>query len=709
MIEGNPLSNYLCPCSLQISRSSISNEELQRISDLLPGMKKLELIYCLQVTALPREMKNLEKMRIDNSTTSVESATPALEDITGLANCGSLKELIMKNVPKIRSVPPGMVSLEKIIINDCSSLADISGLSSCPSLKTLGIRLTNGITTLPRGMISLEFVRLWQCQNLADINAFGDCKSLKKLIIDHVLAITSLPRGMLGLEELEIFCCAALENILALEDCVALKNLTVYASPQFRELPRGMVNLEILNIDNSYLREETIPALEDITGLENCRSLKKLIMKNVPKITALPRGMVSLEEMGIVLCANLEEISALEGSNALKKLEIVATPKIRALPEKMASLQELTISCTDHRITLLLEDVTALRSCRSLKKLSIVNARNIRVLPEGMVSLEAVYFFECSGLTDITVLENCRSLRVLTIRGCEGISALPERIENLEELRIHCSYALTDVSVLARYPSLKTLFMSAAGVGILPSDMRNLEKLTIDDRYIPEGIILGPKDISGLGSCRSLKKLALQNCSDLQGVSNLKDSRELVDIEGDFPIPDMTRCLLIANRQAKEMDYSSLISSLSSMHWHQIHWGCWFFSGMPQGDPQFGRHLLEDDPKNAAIQESFRHYLDFGTRFLREEVIAELHALPEDLRNAEGDSEKRRAIMGSLSEDAALLLKRAIWRAEGMRSRDPDFAGHLMERDPCNEVIDRMVLKIVRSLLTHGISPSAVS
>ena len=171
----------------------------------------------------------------------------------------------------------------------------------------------------------------------------------------------------------------------------------------------------------------------------------------------------------------------------------------------------------------------------------------------------------------------------------------------------------------------------------------------------------------------------------------------------------MTRCLLIANRQAKEMDYSSLISSLSSMHWHQIHWGCWFFSGMPQGDPQFGRHLLEDDPKNAAIQESFRHYLDFGTRFLREEVIAELHALPEDLRNAEGDSEKRRAIMGSLSEDAALLLKRAIWRAEGMRSRDPDFAGHLMERDPCNEVIDRMVLKIVRSLLTHGISPSAVS
>jgi hypothetical protein len=61
---------------------------------------------------------------------------------------------------------------------------------------------------------------------------------------------------------------------------------------------------------------------------------------------------------------------------------------------------------------------------------------------------------------------------------------------------------------------------------------------------------------------------------------------------------------------------------------------------------------------------------------------------------AAASKEEKLAVFQSMDPEAQRILKHAIWRARGVGSRDPDFAGRLIQSNPNDPIIREVAVRI---------------
>ncbi|KAH7430963.1 hypothetical protein KP509_08G022600 [Ceratopteris richardii] len=388
--EGAPfeeLPQGLCSTKIQVLELPYS-----KISEVpsLSSLRVLRLDGCTSLatlSSLPTTLEILSLEMADWQPGSLES----VED----ASLPNLRDLTIRNCPKLKRLALHAISLKKLDLWGCDGLEDLDckGLSSLRVLDldicTFLATLSSLPTTLERLSLdmhseiyetegSLESVEDASLPNLRDLT-ITSCPKLKRLAL-HATSLENLNLWRCeGLEDLD---CKGLSSlrVLHLDDCTSLATLS--------SLP---TTLESLSVE-MYDTEGSLESVED-ASLPN---LRDLTITSCPKLKRLALHAISLENLNLRECEGLEDLDC----------------------KALCSLETLGVA-----------------ECTSLEKLNLSNCASLREL----------YLRRCGKLEFLDV-EGCTSLKCLDIGGCirlnrsriRRIRSLPS-VEILGDPSVACS------------------------------------------------------------------------------------------------------------------------------------------------------------------------------------------------------------------------------------------------------------------------------
>lgn len=304
---------------------------------------------------------------------------------TDLSSCKSLRELIIKNCPRLTSFPETGVP---------------------PMLRRLEIQGCNALNSLPNGISTLERLELKDCSSLRAWSAGNFPDTFKKLVIKNCEHLEPVSQEMfqqnssMSLEDLSIW------------NWEKIGTLLLY----MRSFSR-LVELYISNCDNLVsFPEQGLPTPNlRILSIEYCSNLKS-IPAEINRISSL----VSLE---VRSCPNLETFPQGELPSSLTSLRVWDSRKLRPLAEwhldRLASLQEFSICGGFPKLVSF--DVAEYLFPSSLTKFSIARFPSLKSLFKGLDSLTSLQHLSIMNCPKLLVLP-CRDLldRLwhLEISGC---------------------------------------------------------------------------------------------------------------------------------------------------------------------------------------------------------------------------------------------------------------------------------------------------
>ncbi|XP_052140134.1 LOW QUALITY PROTEIN: disease resistance protein RPP2B-like [Oryza glaberrima] len=277
------------------------------------------------------------------------------------------------------------------------------------------------------------------------------------------------------------------------------------------------------------LRELYLESWEDLEILPEWLGqlvfMKKLVIRDSPKLTLLPESMENL--------------------TALRKLELEGCEGLEILPEGLGQLTSMTklVIKDCPKMTLLPE---SMENLTALIELQLVRCKGLETLPEGLgllISLENLYIYDCPKLKSLPKsIQNLTALRQLWLEGCEGLEISPElfghQLTSLKVVRIRGCPNLTYLPESTKnLTALEVLWLGGfnslpewIGQFICLKDIRILD--SPDMTFLPESI----------RNLTSLKELHIWNCPRLiercqgEDASNISNIPRIV-LHGEIFIP----------------------------------------------------------------------------------------------------------------------------------------------------------------------------
>ncbi|KAH9288773.1 hypothetical protein KI387_032890 [Taxus chinensis] len=446
--------------------------------DILENMTRLQYLNfsgCTSMEDLPRH--------IDNGVSLKELYLTGTRIREVPANIGQLRKLEILTVgsDSLTSLPTSLgnlCSLLELKIIRCKKLECLPGsLGNLCSLLKLEVSFCNKLECLPDSLgnlCSLLKLEVRECYNLECLpGSLGNLCSLLKLEVSWCGNLEYLPDSfgnLYSLRVLEVRWCGNLEYLPDSVGCLnKLEDLTISLSG-VKTLPESftrLVNLQSLDIHYSPISELSFgpgcklkrifvheTKLSKISISEDCcPCLRTLQLRNndcLMEVEILPTAMEVLE---LVDCKMLKDIRGICGLVNLQKLKIINCADLHAVPylAELTSLREIEVEDC-----LKVQKIEGLEYLRSLEKLMISDCRELSSLSNlaKLTFLKEFKLTGCQKVQKLKGLEYLRSLEKLTICSCRELDGLPsfaeltslktfelkgchkvEKIEGLEELR----------------------------------------------------------------------------------------------------------------------------------------------------------------------------------------------------------------------------------------------------------------------------------
>ncbi|KAG8391189.1 hypothetical protein BUALT_Bualt01G0161800 [Buddleja alternifolia] len=320
-------------CSLFVS---LGEEDQQ-----LPfNLEILELFRCSSLTSLPDDLRNLT----------------------------SLRELIIKNCPKIINFPEHGIP---------------------PKLKRLEILSCKDLESLPTNISNLERLEIKECPSLKNWSSGNFPSTLTKLTIKNCNQLEPVS-GLMFPPNRRIF----------------LENLSIWDWKKFSSLLQQvhnfsrLVELYISHFDGlEYFPEQGLPPNLKTLSVEHCSNFRSL-----PNQT---RNMSSLISLEIRSCRRLKAFPRCDFPPNLSSLRIWDSRKLKPLSQwglhRLTSLREFSI-------------------CGGFQELQLLS-NDHGLFPSSLIKFSIARFPKLSSLS--RVLEDLTSLQHLLIMNCTSLHLLP--------------------------------------------------------------------------------------------------------------------------------------------------------------------------------------------------------------------------------------------------------------------------------------------
>ncbi|XP_030470076.2 disease resistance protein L6-like [Syzygium oleosum] len=190
----------------------------------LSGLKKLELLSCVNLKSLPMLPTSLTELSIRNCV-----SIKALPRVSNLENLliFALAETQVTEIEGLR----GLVSLKHLDIQRCK-IENLDGLEQLQNISTLKVSTCEFLQRMPdlSNLPKLRELRLLHCTNMFEIRGLEELECLEELWIQHCISLQRLPKlsNLKKLKVLNVSKCEKIHSIHGIEDLNSLKDLTVY-------------------------------------------------------------------------------------------------------------------------------------------------------------------------------------------------------------------------------------------------------------------------------------------------------------------------------------------------------------------------------------------------------------------------------------------------------------------------------------------------
>ncbi|KAI6694066.1 hypothetical protein NL676_021776 [Syzygium grande] len=190
----------------------------------LSGLKKLELLSCVNLKSLPMLPTSLTELSIRNCVSI--KALPRVSNLENLLIFG-LAETQVTEIEGLR----GLVSLKHLDIQRCK-IENLDGLEQLQNISTLKVSTCEFLQRMPdlSNLLKLRELRLLHCTNMFEIRGLEELECLEELWIQHCISLQRLPNlsNLKKLKVLNVSKCEKIHSIHGIEDLNSLKDLTVY-------------------------------------------------------------------------------------------------------------------------------------------------------------------------------------------------------------------------------------------------------------------------------------------------------------------------------------------------------------------------------------------------------------------------------------------------------------------------------------------------
>jgi hypothetical protein len=407
--------------------------------------------------------------------------------------------------------------------------------------------------------------------------------------------------------------------------------------------------------------------LTDLSGLDGLIHLKEIYVDRTA-ITKAPTGCSALEKFTAWNAGQFTDLSGLDNLTKLKEVNLAKTAVKRA-PTGCTALETFLAYDAEQ-----LSDPSGLDGLIHLKEV-YVDRTAVRRAPHGCTALEKFQAERASRLSDLSGLDGLTQLKKVDVTKTK-VKRAPHGCTALEIFLAKDASLLSDLSGLDGLTQLKEIHVDNTAVTRAPT------------------------------GCSSLEKFEAYVAAQLSDLSGLFDSQEISFHNSYLPIrwPRGSLSLFSIRRSLQDPfqnanTIASQFALLPASVRYPLEWGVWLYSGMPEGDPFFGKHLIESNPYAPSVRRSLESLAARGLPFFASQVQEDLMTFPTKIQEAENSDEKL-AIFQSMDPEAQRIVKLSIWRACGMESSDPDFAGHFIQRNPNDPIIMQIAKKIQAQILS---------
>ncbi|XP_048131517.1 disease resistance protein RUN1-like [Rhodamnia argentea] len=455
----------------------------------------------------------------------------------------------------------GYLSLERLILKDCTSLVEIDG--SFEKLKCLiyfNANWCTDLTELPKGigeLEKLEYLYLGNCKKLRKLpESFATVTSLIELDLSYTAItrlpdsigsqkrlsvlklqgtkINRLPTSVVNLPELKslFLSQASIEKLpVSIGKLESLLELDVSATNCLR-LPGSIGNLcrlKVLNLASSLIRElpPSIVELKELEELhaEDCRDLEWEIPEGIGELKLL--RVLNLE---FTLTRNVPE--SIQLLPHLEMLGLCGCSKLEVLPKLPASLISLSFGSSSLKRVEDLSNLTKLAELRysghaenfhPLFSLDGPCRQSLVFLQPSLSTLSLQYH---ESRTSLSFGQDLRNLTRLFMYKCWWKEVQLNGLEQLIEFEVEGLELLEGFAGLSSLKRLRLLTLidcpNLTAIQGLES-LESLEHLDVSGCLEIESL-----DLSDL---KKLKSLKIQECEGLQEVKGLDELKSLTNLE----------------------------------------------------------------------------------------------------------------------------------------------------------------------------------
>ncbi|WOK93621.1 disease resistance protein RGA1 isoform X1 [Canna indica] len=481
-----------------------------------------------------------------------------------------LKELKIRNCPRLRTLPTLPSKLEIVYIENCLKLSSVSGLHDlfhvlqltlvdCPELE------------FPANVPLQAKFRMFECRECPNLNLIlgpQNVSSLEKLFVTncvriHLPASNFFPprlkslwiKGYLNplflpqlnnfnsLHELRISGCPEIQlplnfilppklEVLHIEDCLSpfvlldLDNHNILYDVNISSCPELQLSREqFLSSKIHSFEIFNCSKVKSTLRFQSPNSLYTLKIIDCPELELSPNDSlpVSIVDLHIEDCLRLTSLVGLQHLSSLKELHISSCPELQlssneSLPRRLNYLY--IQDC------LRLASLVGLPYVGNLEELRIIRCPELQLSPNDSLPVKLKYLGikDCIRISSLVGLQYLDSLESLHLSRCPQLQISPKDSLpiNLQYFHIEDCHRITSLVGFQYLDSLHTLHLSHCHVLELPLDEslpKNLQTISIIDC---------PKFTSlvGLQDLSSLKKLHLERC-------------QLLRLMCDSPLPAM--------------------------------------------------------------------------------------------------------------------------------------------------------------------------
>ena len=551
------LQEVSCSYNPQMSTIDVSSN---------PSMTKLSCSNCTTLTHITCSFNALTTLIVTGNTALKYLYCQQNHDlaaITGLAGCTALQQLYC---------------------NSCA-LTDLSAVNSLSNLTSL-ICHHNQLPSLT--VTSKSALRTLDCADnpqLTTINAYDNpaltsldcrnCTGLTKLYCYNNALTTLNVTGNTALNYLSCRDNTSLATITGLNGCTAMETFYCYNCALTNlSAVSGMSNLKLLSCFNNQLGSLTVnnknnlqtlacynnpqmttlavssnPSLTKLT-CNNCTSLATVTCSNNNVLTTLNvTGNTALNTLDCHNCSNLTSITGLNGCTAMNSLLCY-----------YCALTDLSAANSLNNLTRLVADHNQLTSLTVTNKsqLAYINCGYNSLSSLDVTGNSAMTNLNCNGNTSlaaITGLNGCTAIKTLYCADCALTSLDVLYLNDLEQF--NCSYNQLSSLYVANKSNLTKLWcynnppmtsltvthndaltMLECSSNASLSTVKAVQNIKLTSLTVSGNTAMTELDcnfcvdlpaITGLESCRALKKLNCSYCSitDLSSVRNLSNLETL--------------------------------------------------------------------------------------------------------------------------------------------------------------------------------------